>query len=131
MSGVEYYDYDVNDNGTIRHFGRRDKDYLTDVLRRQTTAFIAASAAAGKPFFAYVAPTAPHHRATPARRDLHTYDGLRAARPPSFNEGNVSDKPPWIRGLPKLSGRDVADIDRRHESHAESLQPWTTWWREW
>src|SRR5829696_8174489 len=36
MSGVEYYDYDINENGTIRHFGATDKDYLTDVLRMQT-----------------------------------------------------------------------------------------------
>jgi N-acetylglucosamine-6-sulfatase len=52
----KYFDYDANDNGTIRHFGTSDSDYLTDVLRRRTNTFISYSASLGNPFFAYVAP---------------------------------------------------------------------------
>jgi N-acetylglucosamine-6-sulfatase len=122
MGGAEYFNYDVNDNGTIRHFGTADKHYLTDVLRRQTQSFIDASVVAGKPFFAYVAPTAPHPPATPAPRDRHTYDGAKAPRLPSFNERDVSDKPPWIRHLPGLGNRGKARIDSRHERRVESLQ---------
>ena len=91
------------------------------MLRRKTKDFIGASAAAGEPFFAYVAPRAPHLSATPAPRDLHAYDGARASRPPSFNELNVSDKPPWIRDLPRLSDAEKRAIDDRHESRIESL----------
>ena len=122
MSGVEYYDYDINDNGTIRHFGATDKDYLTDVLRMQTKAFIGASVAQGKPFFAYVAPTAPHGPLIPATRDLHAYDGEKAPRPPSFNEDDVSDKPPWISSRPPLRDDQIAQIDTRQENRAETLQ---------
>lgn len=118
----DYFDYDVNDNGTIRHFGTSDRDYLTDVLTRQTTTFIGTSVAQGKPFFAYVAPIAPHNPATPAPRDLHAYDGEKAARPPSFNEKDVSDKPPWIRALPRMTPDRIAEIDNLHEKRAESLQ---------
>ena len=32
----DYFNYDVNDNGTIRHFGTTESAYLTDVLRKQT-----------------------------------------------------------------------------------------------
>ena len=71
-----YFNYDVNDNGTKRHFGAQDSDYATDVLGRETRAFIDSSVAARKPFFAYVAPKAPHEPATPAPRDEHTYDGF-------------------------------------------------------
>jgi N-acetylglucosamine-6-sulfatase len=117
-----YFNYDVNDNGTIRHFGTRDRDYLTDVLRRQTRSFIGTSAAQGKPFFAYVAPLAPHGGGPPAPRDEHTYDGVRSPRLPSFNERDVSDKPPWIRKLPRLSDRTQASINRSHESRVERLQ---------
>src|SRR5829696_7764857 len=95
-----YFNYDVNDNGTIRHFGTKASDYFTDVLRNNTLAFIGTSAAQGKPFFAYVAPHAPHLPARPAPRDMHTYDGVKSPRPLSFNEKYVSDKPPWIRQLP-------------------------------
>jgi N-acetylglucosamine-6-sulfatase len=122
MGGVEYYDYDINDNGTIRHFGATDKDYLTDVLRMQTKAFIGASVAQGKPFFAYVAPTAPHVPSIPATRDLHAYDGEKAPRPPSFNEDDVSDKPPWISSRPPLRDDQIAQIDTRQENRAETLQ---------
>ena len=117
-----YFNYDVNDNGTIRHFGTNDGAYQTDVIRTKTQAFIDASAATGKPFFAYVAPTAPHVPTIPAPRDLHTYDGAKAPRPSSFNERDVSDKPPWIRDLPKMSAKQIAEIDKHHESRVETLQ---------
>ena len=108
--------------GTMRHFGTNESDYMTDVLSRETNAFIGNSAAGGKPFFAYVAPIAPHVPATPAPRDAHTYDGVKAPRLPSFNEADVSDKPPWIRQLPRLTPDQISAIDKRHEKRVESLQ---------
>ena len=118
----EYFNYDANDDGTIKHFGTSESDYRTDVIKRKTKEFIDQSATQGKPFFAYVAPKAPHPPATPAPRDLHTYDGLKAPRLPSFNEADVSDKPSWIRQLPRLDARAKARIDSRAENRAESLQ---------
>src|SRR5829696_2147786 len=117
-----YFRYDANDQGTIRHFGTKASDYRTDVESRKTRKFIASSVTQGKPFFAYVAPKAPHPPSTPAPRDLHEYDGLKAPRLPSFNEQNVSDKPPWIRKLPRLSDAKKAKIDNNAEKRAESLQ---------
>jgi N-acetylglucosamine-6-sulfatase len=118
----DFFDYYVNDDGTSRHFGTTESDYVTDVLRRQTQSFIGTSAAQGKPFFAYVAPLAPHGGGPPAPRDEHTYDGVRSPRLPSFDERDVSDKPPWIRKLPRLSDRTQASINRSHESRVERLQ---------
>jgi N-acetylglucosamine-6-sulfatase len=117
-----YFDYRVNDNGTIKHFGSDPSDYSTDVLKKQTEQFINASVARRKPFFAYVAVDAPHKPFTPAPRDNHTFDGMKAPRPPSFNEKDVSDKPPWISRSPKLSRGQIAEIDANHEKRAESLQ---------
>jgi N-acetylglucosamine-6-sulfatase len=118
----EYYDYDVNDNGTLRHFGTGERDYQTDVLRRKTRRFIDASLARRTPFFAYVAPIAPHEPAIPAPRDLHVFDGEKGVRLPSFDETDVSDKPPWVRRWPRLSADQIAQIDHRHERRVESLQ---------
>jgi N-acetylglucosamine-6-sulfatase len=117
-----YFRYDANDQGEIRQFGADARDYQTDVLRRKTIDFIGASVTAGKPFFAYIAVRAPHGPATPAPRDRHEYDNLTAPRPPSFNELDVSDKPPWIRQLPRLSDSKKAKIDNQAEKRAESLQ---------
>jgi N-acetylglucosamine-6-sulfatase len=92
------------------------------VLNREAQQFIGESVALGKPFFAYVAPKAPHGPATPAPRDRHTFDYEKAPRLPSFDEEDVSDKPPWIQSLRRLSSRDIANIDQRHEDRVESLQ---------
>jgi N-acetylglucosamine-6-sulfatase len=118
----QYFDYPVDKGGTTKRYGTGDSDYSTDVLRRQTRQFIDSSAASGDPFFAYVAPVAPHGPATPAPRDEHTYDGDKAPRPPSFNEEDISDKPPWIRGRPRLSAKQIGQIDALHEDRVESLQ---------
>jgi N-acetylglucosamine-6-sulfatase len=117
-----YFDYDANDQGTIRHFGTSDSDYVTDVVGKKAKTFISTSAAQGKPFFAYVAPIAPHNPATPAPRDRHSYDGVKAPRLPSFNEKDVSDKPTWIRSRPRLTADDIAAIDIRREKRVETLQ---------
>src|SRR5215211_240917 len=127
VNGIDYYDYQINDDGTIRHYGSNSTAYEADVIANHAKAFIGTSANAGAPFFAYVAPYAPHDgkglsTPVPAPRDRHVYDGLKASRSPSFNEKNVSDKPPWIRKLPMLTAAKKADIDKRHEKRAESLQ---------
>ena len=120
----DFFDYNVNDQGTTIHFGTSKSDYQTDVLSRRVNAFIAESASSSQPapFFAYVAPKAPHLPATPAPRDAHAYDGVRGPRLPSFNEANVSDKPPWISKRPSLTPDQVAAINTRHENRVESLQ---------
>jgi N-acetylglucosamine-6-sulfatase len=122
-----YFDYDVNVNGTTRHFGSRARDYSTDVFSRQTRAFIDASVGAGKPFFAYVAPSAPHdvgphEPPTPAPRHENAFDGEQAPRLLSFNEEDVSDKPPSIQSLPLLNDAKITEIEAFHEGRIESLQ---------
>ena len=119
----QYFGYDVvNENRTISHYGTNEADYMTDVLSNEAGTFMRNSALQGRPFFAYVAPIAPHAPATPAPRDEHTYDGVTGARFSSFDEGNVSDKPSWIGQLPRLTADRVAEIDNRHERRVESLQ---------
>jgi N-acetylglucosamine-6-sulfatase len=122
INGIDYYDYRINDDGTIKHYDSTSADYETDVIANHARNFIGTSATAGVPFFAYVAPKAPHLPATPAPRDLHAYDSLRAPRPPSFNEKDISDKPSWVRQLPRLSDTKKAKIDNQRERRAESLQ---------
>ena len=121
LGDPKYFDYDVND-GTPKHFGTSDRDYMTDVLSRKTDAFISSSASQGAPFFAYVAPIAPHEPSTPAPRDAHEYDGIQGPHLASFNEADVTDKPPWMQKLPKLSSPQVSAIDKSHEKRIESLQ---------
>jgi N-acetylglucosamine-6-sulfatase len=121
---LHYYGYDVNDQGTIKHYGSKNSDYSTNVLNTQVQDFIRTNAAPGKPpIFAYVAPYAPHDPAKPGPGDQTTFNGIKAPRAPiSFNEQDVTDKPPWIQSLRRLTSDDIANIDQRHENRIESLQ---------
>src|SRR5262245_33807979 len=124
-----YYNYGVNDNGTVIRFGDRPEDYSTDVLTNRVIAFLdRAELNDAQPFFAFFAPSTPHAQTTPngapipAPRHLGTFAGVQAPRPPSFNEADVSDKPPDIRNLPSLSDAEIAAIDREYQARLESLQ---------
>ncbi len=81
-----------------------------------------------QPFFVFFAPSAPHGanmpmgRATPAPRHAGMFAGVTAPRPPSFNEADVSDKPPAIRNLPLLTDEQIAEIDIEYQTRLESLQ---------
>jgi N-acetylglucosamine-6-sulfatase len=122
QSGGGVFNFYVNDKGTKKYFPKSNTNYVTDVLSRETQSFIGDSVGAGKPFFAYVAPKQPHEPATPAPRHAHAFDGVKAPGLPSFNESDVSDKPPSIRALSLLSSTQIAQIDTLHEKRVESLQ---------
>jgi arylsulfatase A-like enzyme len=123
MNGGEgYFNYSVNDNGVTKKFGSTASDYFMDVINTESQQFIQNSVTAGKPFFLYVSPKLPHLPSTPAPRYVNAFNGEPAPRLPSYNEENVSDKPPWISSLPKISSTEAAAIQQRHEKRIESLQ---------
>ena len=120
---INYLNYDVNDNGIRKHFGTKASDYSTDVLKSETLQFIDASVGPDKPpFFAYVAPKAPHDPFASVPRHQHDFDTVTAPRLPSFDEKDVSDKPPWIQSWRRLTSDDKAAINDRHEKRVESLR---------
>src|SRR5438132_12469006 len=104
-----YYDYRLFVNGRIRHYGHSPADYSTDVLRRYAVRFIRRSRG---PLFLYFAPFAPHAPFTPAPRYAGRFSNLAPYRPHNFNERDVSDKPRWLRALPRFGPSRVRDIDR-------------------
>jgi N-acetylglucosamine-6-sulfatase len=127
---INYLNYDVNvnyednDNATTRrHYGTKASDYSTDVLSKEVQNFIADSVGPEKPpFFAYVAPKAPHDPFASVPRHQHDFDTVTAPRLPSFDEKDVSDKPPWIQDWRRVTSDDKAAINDRHEKRVESLR---------
>jgi len=124
-----YFNYSLNENGTVVRYGGAPSDYSVDQLTGRVIDFIdRAEANDAQPFFVFFAPSAPHAdgmpngRATPAPRHQGMFQGAAAPRPPSFNEADVSDKPPPIRGLPLLTAQQIAGIDIEHQTRLESLQ---------
>jgi arylsulfatase A-like enzyme len=69
----------------------------------------------------YVAPTAPHSPATPAKRHKGAFAEEEAPRPPSFDEEDVSDKPSWIRDMDRISKKQDSQIEGRYQKRLNSM----------
>jgi N-acetylglucosamine-6-sulfatase len=87
----EYYNYSINDNGHLVHYGSKPSDYSTTVLTHKAVQFIQG---ARHPFFLYFAPVAPHLPAIPARRDQGKLENIAPIHSPDFNQRNIG-KEPW------------------------------------
>jgi N-acetylglucosamine-6-sulfatase len=124
-----YFNYRLNENGTVVQYGADETDYITDVFTTKAVDFInRAEANDAQPFFLTFTPTAPHADTvpngapTPAPRHAGMFAGAMAPRTPSFNEADVSDKPPPVRNLPLLTSTQIAAIDHEYQTRLESLQ---------
>jgi N-acetylglucosamine-6-sulfatase len=102
LSQGGYYDYQINENGTVVSYGNAEEDYYTDVLASEANDYVRRAAGSSSPFFMYLAPATPHGPFVPAPRHENEYSDVKAPRPPSFDEPDVDDKPEWVRDLPRL-----------------------------
>jgi N-acetylglucosamine-6-sulfatase len=125
------YGFKLNENGKVHNYPRKPANYIDYVLGAKVNGLLKEWAPSPKPFFLYYNPNNPHgEKGTPiwSTRDpepapqyLGRFGDIQAPRYPNFDEPNVSDKPKQIRGIPRLSDRDIADIDRRYRGRLESL----------
>jgi len=112
----KYYDYTLNENGRLTHYGTAVSDYSTDVLARKAIAFVRR---AKRPFFLFFTPIAPHLPALPAERDVSTPLTLPRVRP-NFDERDLSDKP-WHRLYKRVYGvQAIAYLD--HDIEGRQLR---------
>ncbi len=103
--------------------------YLTDVLSRIATEEIGGTPAE-QPFYLQLDYTAPHGDfrkpagPQPATRDYDAFAGapLPHGKSEGFNEGNVNDKPRFIREAPYLSAQEIRTYRRYYEKGLESLR---------
>jgi arylsulfatase A-like enzyme len=106
------YDYRVSDQGKVVSYGEDEDDYQTDVLAAKAEEILRAFASADRPFFLSVAPVPPHLERSDesgkgvAPRPAPRHEGSFADEPlpakASYDEADVSDKPPFVRKLPRL-----------------------------
>ena len=125
------YKIKLNENGKVRHYGRKPTDYVDYVLDGKVNQLLKQWAPSPKPFFLYYNPNNPHGEAgtppwstrdpEPAPQYLGTVGDIGAPRTPNFDEPDVSDKPPEVRSIHRLSDAELADIDRRYRGRIESL----------
>jgi N-acetylglucosamine-6-sulfatase len=119
--GYPEYNYLLNDDGTVVHYGDAPKDYLTSVIAHKGIAFINRSAGAGQAFFLELATFAPHTPYVPAPRDRHDFPDLMAPEPPSFDR-LPTGAPDWLADHPKLKPRQIRMINEAFRKRAQDVQ---------
>lgn len=121
--GDFFYNYTMNENGTLVQYGDAPEDYSTDVILDKSLTFIENSVKADSPFFLFVSVYAPHGPSTPAPRHEGLYNNLTYPKSPSFNEKDVSDKPMLIQSLTQTGDEfDAGDADNAFRGRVRSLQ---------
>ncbi|MDQ3924582.1 MAG: sulfatase [Actinomycetota bacterium] len=121
LNEQQLYDYRINENGEVASYRSEEEDFYTDVLSGQAADFVSRAASNDQPFFAYVAPTAPHSPATPAERHKGAFADEEAPRPPSFDEEDVSDKPAPYNIAVRISEEEASNIDDYYRQRLESM----------
>ncbi|NGN64578.1 sulfatase [Streptomyces sp. A7024] len=119
-NGYQGFDYDLNENGKVVHYGNEPKDYMTDVLSGKAEEFIDASAKADQPFALELSTFTPHGPSTPAPRDKGKFRGLKAPRTEAFDKA-TADAPEWLRKMPPLTAEEKQRMDRTFAKRARSL----------
>ena len=119
--GYPEYDYGLNHDGTVLHYGHSPSDYLTDVLTRYGVQFINQAAGSDRPFFLELATFAPHTPYTPAPRYQHAFPRLKAPRPPNFDV-LPSFAPRWLADHPRLTRRQQHQINQAFRKRVRAVQ---------
>ncbi|XP_065198698.1 N-acetylglucosamine-6-sulfatase-like [Sycon ciliatum] len=114
VGNSRFYDYSVSNNGVLEKHGTDyEKDYFTDVIKRNAVSFIknATTEDASKPFFMYIATPAPHRPATPAPQYANMFSNETAPRSPSY--GFKPDDKHWIisGGTPQMDNTTIKTVD--------------------
>jgi arylsulfatase A-like enzyme len=115
-----YYGYTLIQQGLPTRYGGAEQHYSTDVLADKAVEFI-GEAPLERPFLLWFAPMAPHPPWIPAARHSGLYADMPLSPPPSVGEPNVSDKPAWVRSLPRLGPAARAGLREAHRRSFETL----------
>ena len=114
-----HLNHDLNENGSIRHYN--PARYHPDDVLAGKAADTLRTPEDGTPFFTWVGTQAPHAPANPAPRHEDAFPGARLPRPPGFDEGDVSDKPDWVRDNPRLGRADVPAMQDLYRNRLRSM----------
>jgi N-acetylglucosamine-6-sulfatase len=115
-----YYDYTLIQQGIETQYGHTPEHYATDVYAEKAVEFI-SEAPLERPFLLWFAPTGPHPPWVAAPRHTGIYGDMLIAQPPSVDERNVSDKPVWVRALPRLGASERAELAEQRRRSYETL----------
>jgi N-acetylglucosamine-6-sulfatase len=134
LGSREYYRYHLYVNGRVVRHGTRRRDNITRVLNGRVATLTKRYAARRRPFYLQLDARAPHdsrqrdpfghcgREPIPEARDEGLFRNEPLPRPPSFNEQNMADKPPFISAAPKLGRVDRALVKKHWRCALASLR---------
>jgi arylsulfatase A-like enzyme len=120
-NGYPEYDYDLNQNGTIHHYGNAHDDYLTFVVSGLGQKFIRNTAQGTAPFLIEIATFAPHAPYIPGPDDLNLYPGLFVPRSPAYGARAKASAPEWERDIPALTQAEMDTMDHDYRLRAQAV----------
>jgi len=118
LSEGHYYSDWFCDQGN--RFDAGPMDYMTDLIEDRALAWIKEMIASSKPFFAYIAPHAPHTRASPPTWAQSYFDGHVSPRLPSWNK-SMPDHHWMVRTQPPLSDLCATHSDQLYRNRLQAL----------
>jgi arylsulfatase A-like enzyme len=137
LSTYLMWGFTLNENGTFRTYGESSVEdpalYQTDVYRDKAIDLIRRRAPSRQPFYLSVSFLAPHSelgreggaggstvRSAPRHRGRFAEEPV--PRRASFNEADVSDKPPfYATAFPPMTPDQIAYVNMSYRSQLESL----------
>jgi N-acetylglucosamine-6-sulfatase len=114
----------LSENGTLHDYPVAQWDVSTDLYRSKARIFLdkATDQAADPPFMLWVATNAPHLGERYADRHSDLFPNATIPRTDAFDEADVSDKPRWVRNLPRIDQAEARRLDELHRGQLRSLQ---------
>ena len=135
------YNYKMSVNGVVKTYGSTEADYQTDRIKTLAKNYINGFEAADTtPFYMMVTPFAPHqeigtgalttgcsafawkYAARPANRHANSLSSWTLPFSESFNEVDLSDKPPIIQAQPQLTSQEQDCANFQYRKRAESMR---------
>ncbi|MQA73999.1 MAG: sulfatase-like hydrolase/transferase [Solirubrobacterales bacterium] len=130
-----YNGYKLADvEGHEQRKGGRPRDYATKVFNRRAEQVIRRHAAEPAPLYLQVDHYAPHNgsgdprsgctgnSAVPARRDAYAFNHRPLPHPRSFDEDDVSDKPPFMSTVSRIDPAERHQLRRDYRCDLASLR---------
>ena len=110
----------IYENGRLNAYDH-SRRHESDILGSKAESFV-RNAKEGSPWFAYVAFNSPHIPTYTEPKYADNYRDQGFPISPAFDEADVSDKPEWVRQLPRLSEQDRAEYNHRYRKRLRAMR---------
>jgi N-acetylglucosamine-6-sulfatase len=109
----------VYENGRLNAYDL-SRRHETDILGSKAESFVRN--AKGSPWFAYVAFNSPHNPTYTEQEYADNYGKQAFPESTAFEEADLSDKPEWVRQLPRVSDKVGARFERKHRDRLRAMR---------